>query len=148
MVESNESIGISRLNSLTWRVCVAAISALCAMIESAAYADVPAAAQTLTSEQAQARQLGIFVGGTATQFDLCVKKGFLVKGDQSAEEMAKAFFDTMRARNVGPDQSAFVQDGWQMMKNEISGHEAFFTKEKCSWVGKEWTKILATMREK
>jgi hypothetical protein len=100
----------------------------------------------LSSEQAQARQLGIFVGGTATQYDLCVKKGFLVKGDHSAEESAKAIFEKMRANNAGPDQSAFVQDGWDLIKKEISGNEAFFTKEKCSWVGKEWAKILTTMR--
>jgi hypothetical protein len=136
------------MNSPTWRVCVAALSALCVMLGSTAHADVPAAAQTLSSEQAQARQFGIFVGGTATQYDLCVKKGFLAKGDQSAEEMAKAIFEKMRAGNGGSDQSAFVQDGWDLMKKEISGHESFFTKEKCSWVGKEWVKILATMRPK
>jgi hypothetical protein len=121
---------------------------LCGLLGSAAYADVPAASSTLSSEQAQARQLGIFVGGTATQYDVCVKKGFLAKSDPSAEESAKSIFDKMRATSTGPDQSAFVQDGWDMMKKEISEHESFFTKEKCSWVGKEWVKIIATMRPK
>jgi hypothetical protein len=119
---------------------------LAGLFASAAYADVPAAPATLNSAQAQARQLGIFVGGTATQYDLCVKKGFLAKGDQSAEESAKSIFDKMRATSVGPDQSAFMQDGWDMMKKEIAEHESFFTKEKCSWVGKEWVKIMTTMR--
>ncbi|HEY6619835.1 MAG TPA: hypothetical protein VIY68_09840, partial [Steroidobacteraceae bacterium] len=32
---------------------------------------------TNTQAQAQARQFGIFFGGTASQYDLCVKKGFL-----------------------------------------------------------------------
>src|SRR5271156_5841607 len=85
---------------------------------ASAHADVTAAPSTLSSEQEQARQLGIFVGGTATQYDLCVKKGFLAKGDQSAEEFARAIFDKMRASSAGPDQSAFVQDGWDMMKKE------------------------------
>jgi hypothetical protein len=119
---------------------------LCGLLGSGAYADVPAAPATLNSTQAQARQLGIFVGGTATQYDLCVKKGFLAKGGQSAEDSAKAIFEKMRATSVGPDQSAFMQDGWDMMKKEISEHESFFTKEKCSWVGKEWSKIMTTMR--
>ncbi len=48
---------------------------------------------TKTAEQAQARQFGIFFGGTASQYDLCVKKGFLPKGDQSAEEIAKSFLE-------------------------------------------------------
>ncbi len=102
---------------------------------------------TATQEQGQARQLGILVGGTATQYDLCIKKGFIAKSDQSAEEIAKAFFDKMRASG-GPDQSAFVQEGWDMMKKEISAHESFYTQEKCAGVGKEWAKITATMRKK
>jgi hypothetical protein len=122
--------------------------AAAALIGPAARADVPAVPTTLNSEQAQARQFGIFVGGTATQYDLCVKKGFLAKGDQSAEELARAMIDKMRTAGTGPDQSAFVQDGWDMMKKEISEHESFFTREKCSWVGKEWLKIMTTMRAK
>jgi hypothetical protein len=100
-----------------------------------------------TQDQGQARQLGILVGGTATQYDLCVKKGFVAKIDQSAEETAKSFFEKMRA-NGGPDQSAYVQEGWDMMKKEISAHESFYTQEKCAGVGKEWAKIVATMRKK
>jgi hypothetical protein len=110
----------------------------------AAHANDTPAAAALSSQQAQARQFGIFVGGTASQYDLCAKKGFLAKPAQSAEETAKAILEKMR--ESGPDQSAYVQEGWDMMKKEISEHPAFFTKEKCSWVGKEWAKILTTMR--
>jgi hypothetical protein len=102
---------------------------------------------TATQDQGQARQFGILVGGTATQYDLCVKKGFLAKSDQSAEETAKAIFEKMRA-NGGPDQSAYVQEGWDMMKKQISEHESFYTQEKCAGVGKEWAKIMATIRKK
>jgi hypothetical protein len=102
---------------------------------------------TATQAQGQARQLGILVGGTATQYDLCVKKGFLAKSDQSAEASAKSIFEKMLA-NGGPDQSAYVQEGWDMMKKEISAHESFYTQEKCTGVGKEWAKIIATMRKK
>src|SRR5271156_515693 len=103
---------------MNWMNYMLVMLGFCGLFESTAYADVPAAPSTLSSEQAQARQLGIFVGGTATQYDLCVKKGFLAKGDQSAEEFARAIFDKMRASSAGPDQSAFVQDGWDMMKKE------------------------------
>jgi hypothetical protein len=102
---------------------------------------------TATQAQGQARQLGILVGGTATQYDLCVKKGFLAKSDPSAEETAKSILEKMPT-NGGPDQSAYVQEGWDMMKKEISAHESFYTQEKCAGVGKEWAKILATMRKK
>src|SRR5277367_1615981 len=116
---------------MNWMNYMLVMLGFCGLFESAAYADVPAAPQTLSSEQAQARQLGIFVGGTATQYDLCVKKGFLAKGDRSAEESAESIFEGMRATGNGPDQSAFMREGWDMMKKEISEHESFFTKEKC-----------------
>jgi hypothetical protein len=118
---------------------------LAAAIGGSAYADETQVPATLSNEQAQARQLGIYFGGTATQFDLCVKKGFLAKGGQSAEETAKTVLEKVRALSKGPDQSAYVQDGWDMMKKEISEHESFYTREKCAAVGKEWAKILATM---
>ena len=114
---------------------------------SAANAQNAPATATATQDQGQARQFGILVGGTATQYDLCVKKGFLAKSDQSAEVTAKSIFGKMHA-NGGPDQSAYVQEGWDMIKKEISAHESFFTQEKCTGVAKEWAKIVATTRQK
>jgi hypothetical protein len=113
---------------------------------SAANAQSPPASATATQAQGQARQVGILVGGTATQYDLCVKKGFLAKGNLSAEEAAQTIFEKMRA-NGGPDQSAYIQDGWDMMKKEIFAHESFYTQDKCTGVGREWAKITATMRK-
>ena len=104
-------------------------------------------APTATPTQGEARQLGILVGGTATQYDLCVKKGFLAKSNQSAEETAKSILEKLRA-NSGPDQSVYVQEGWDMMKKEIAAHESFYTQEKCVGTGKEWAKITAAMRKK
>jgi len=114
----------------------------------AAYADEAPAFGTLSAEQAQARQFGILFGGTASQYDLCVKKGFLARGNQSAEETAQAILEKMRTSGTGSDQSAYVQEGWDMMKKEIAEHESFYTQEKCTWVGKEWAKIMTTMRKK
>jgi hypothetical protein len=108
--------------------------------------DAPATA-TATQDQGQARQFGILVGGTATQYDLCVKKGFLGKGNQSAEETAKSIFEKLHA-DGRVDQSAYVQEGWDMMKKEIFTHESFYTQDRCAGVGKEWAKIMATMRKK
>jgi len=103
---------------------------------------------TNTPAQAQARQFGIFFGGTASQYDLCVKKGFLSKDNQSAEEIAKSFLEKTWATNPGTDESVYVQDGWNKMKKEISENESFFTRERCASVGKQWTKLLVEMRKK
>jgi hypothetical protein len=121
---------------------------LTGLIGSAAFADDTPASATLSAEQAQAREFGIFFGGTASQYDLCVKKGFLAKSSQSAEETAKSILAKVRALNNGPDLSAYIQDGWDMMKKEISEHESFYTQEKCAGVGKEWAKMIATMSPK
>lgn len=121
---------------------------LAGLIGSGAYADEAPAAVTLSAEQAQARQLGIFFGGTASQYDLCVKKGFLAQGDQSAESIAKSVLEKMRTLNKGPDYFAYVQDGWDLMKTEIAENESFYTREKCVGVGKQWAKMIATMRAK
>ena len=102
---------------------------------------------TNTPAQAQARQFGIFFGGTASQYDLCVKKGFLPKGNQSAEEIAKSFLEKTWTRNQGTDQSVYVQDGWDKMKKEISENESFYTQERCASVGKQWTKMLVVIRK-
>lgn len=103
---------------------------------------------TNTPVQARARQFGIFFGGTASQYDLCVKKGFLTKGNQSAEEIAKAFLEKTYSANQGTDQYVYVQDGWNTMKKEVSENEAFYTQARCASVGKQWAKLLETMRKK
>ena len=102
----------------------------------------------LTAEQAQARQLGIYFGGTASQFDRCVKKGFLGRGNRSAEEIAKSILEKTPALNRGADLSVYVQEGWDMMKKEIAEHESFFTPDKCAAVGREWAKMMATQKNK
>lgn len=118
------------------------------MSAGAAYADEPSTTVPLTAEQAQARQFGMLLGGTATQYDVCAGKGFLPKGAQSAEDTAKAYFEQMKTTNIGPGDAAYVQEGWAMMKKEVTEHEAFFTKDKCVGVGKEWAKIIATIKKK
>jgi hypothetical protein len=121
------------------------ILALVALNGGVAYADdVPASAAS-NSEQAQARQFGIYFGGMASQYDLCVKKGFLAKGDQSAEDVAKSILEKMRQFNKGTDQSAFVQEGWDAIRAEIAKHESEYTQEKCAWVANEWATMVATM---
>ncbi len=109
--------------------------------------DVPAPA-ALAQEQAQAREFGIFFGGMATQYDLCVKRGFLPKSDRPAEETAKAIIEKMRQFTPGPDQSAFVREGWDYMKSFVAQHSSDFTRDKCAGVGKEWAKMLASVPAK
>jgi hypothetical protein len=126
---------------------VAIVLGLTVLTGGAAYADVPASAAPST-EQAQARQFGIYFGGMSSQYDLCVKKGLLPKGDQSAEAQAKSILAKMRQLSKEADQSAFVQEGWDAIKQEIAKHESEYTQDKCSSVAKEWGKMVATLTPK
>jgi hypothetical protein len=124
------------------------ILALLVLSSAGALADDAPVSATSTPEQGEARQLGVFLGGTASQYDLCVKKGFLPKGSQSAEETAKSILDKTRISSQGRDLSPYVQDGWDMMKKEINDNQSFFTQEKCNSVGKEWARLLVAMHNK
>jgi hypothetical protein len=119
------------------------IAALATRIASADEAPDSAVA---TREAAQAEEFGIFFGGMASQFDLCVRRGFLPKGDRSAEQTAATVIDTMRESNPGADQTRFVRQGWDFMKQQIARRASDYTPQKCAWVGKEWDKMLKTMR--
>jgi len=111
-----------------------------------AFADDAAMSVTATEQQAQARQFGMFFGGTASQYDLCAKRGFLAAAKPSAEEIAKSLLDKMSISSGGSDQSTYIQQGWDMMKKEIAEHESFYTQERCAAVGKEWAKLMATVK--
>ncbi len=121
---------------------------LLALTGTRSFADDPPASATVSMAQAQARQFGMFLGGTATQYDLCVTKGFLAKGDQNAEDLARTYIEKMRATSKELDEFAYVQEGWDTIKREISQHESFFTQDKCAGVGREWAKILLKIRSK
>jgi hypothetical protein len=122
--------------------------ALAALISAQAFADDPPVSAAVSTAQAQARQFGMFLGGTATQYDLCARKGFLAKSDPSAEDLARSHLEKLRATTKDPDELARVQEGWDTIKREISQNESFFTQDKCSGVGREWAKILVKMRAK
>jgi opacity protein-like surface antigen len=125
-----------------------AVAALMAPAAGQVHANDAPTPTTNTPAQAQARQFGIFFGGTASQYDLCVKKGFLPKGNQNAEEIAQAFLEKTWAANQATEESVYVQDGWNKMKKEISDNESFYTQERCASVGKQWAKLLQVIRKK
>jgi hypothetical protein len=131
-----------------WMKQLLAVFAFIATADGAVRASDAPEPTTNTQAQAQARQFGIFFGGTASQYDLCVKKGFLPKGNQTAEEIAQSFLDKTWATNSAADQSVYVQDGWNRMKKEIAENESFYTQQRCAAVGKQWTKLLEVVRKK
>jgi hypothetical protein len=50
----------------------------------------------------------MFVGGTASQYDLCAKKGFVPAVKPSAEDTARAMLEKLQVSSGGVDQSLYI----------------------------------------
>jgi hypothetical protein len=121
---------------------------LLSWLSVAAHSEDAPVATAAATEQAQAIQFGIFFGGMTSQYDLCVKKGYLPKESQSAAVVANGVLDKMQEFNHWTDQRSYVRKGWEIMRQQIAQHYADDTRAKCSSVATEWKKMEATMRVK
>ncbi len=142
---SRTEIGLKSRSKIRQVGCIWGLATVAA---GAACADEAPAAAAASTEQAQAMEFGIFFGGMASQYDLCVNKGFLPKGEQSAEAIAASIIAKMHELNKGSDQSSYVQQGWDVMKQAIAKRASDYTREKCSWVGAEWQTMVKRMTPK
>ena len=99
---------------------------------------------TPEEQRAQAHLFGVLFGGVAHQYDLCSAAGFLPRGQQSAEETAKAILAKMA--NVGDQAESMpdVQNGWSAARGAVDRDRANqMTDERCAAVGKQWNKWMA-----
>jgi hypothetical protein len=103
------------------------------------------AARAIPSDPAQAMQFGIFFGGTASQHELCVKRGFLPKETRSAEQEANSILTTMEQHNQDPEGTINARKGWQLAKQQMQQHGGDFTQERCNAVVAQWKKFLTMM---
>jgi hypothetical protein len=99
-------------------------------------------------------QYGAFVGGTASQYDLCASKGHLPKGQSPkrhapkiapAEPIARKILGELKQPNGGADFSSFAFEGWDMAKRDLALHAAEYTREKCASVAAAWAALLANV---
>jgi hypothetical protein len=98
-------------------------------------------------QRGEAQLFGAVFGGVAHQYDLCTAAGFLPRGQQSAEETAKAILAIMAT--VG-DQSQSMPDvhkGWNASQEAVDRDKAnTVTSERCAAVGKQWNKWMTMCR--
>ena len=99
-------------------------------------------------QRGEAQLFGVVFGGVAHQYDMCSAAGFLPRGQQSAEETAKAILAKMAT--VG-DQSESIPDvrkGWNAAQEATDRDKAeIVTSERCAAVGKQWNKWMAMFAE-
>jgi hypothetical protein len=95
----------------------------------------------MVSIPAQAEEFGIFFGSAASQYDLCVSRGFIPKGPRSAQEDANSFLAEMERRTEDHAGVANARKGWELAKQEIDEHRADFTEKRCEDVQAQWIKL-------
>ena len=99
------------------------------------------------TKQAPGIEFGMFFGATASQYDLCVQKGLIPVGKQSAEETARSILETMEQHNHDPDGMAGARKGWDVAKREIAKRSADYTQQRCDEVAAQWNRYVAMMRK-
>jgi hypothetical protein len=101
--------------------------------------------------QDRALHYGAFVGGTASQYDLCASKGLLPpsrkskKPRASAESIARTLIDKLKQQNGGADLTPYALQGWDFAKQDLAKHTADYTREKCATVAATWASLIAGM---
>ena len=99
-----------------------------------------------TSDPAQAREFGIFFGSAASQFDLCVQRGYIASGPRSAENTANSVLETMQQFNNDPEGIRNAREGWLSVKQSISAHPPELSQAYCDAVAQQWAKYAAMMQ--
>jgi hypothetical protein len=99
-------------------------------------------------QRAEVHLFGTVFGGLAHQYDLCSAAGFLPRGQQSAEETAKAVLAKMA--NVGDQAESMpdIQKGWNAARDAVDQDRAnLITDDRCAAVGKRWNKWMANFAD-
>jgi hypothetical protein len=94
------------------------------------------------AQAAQAKEVGMYLGAAASQYDLCVKKGFAPRSSPSAEEMAESFLEVLEQRNNDPEGATKAREGWQLAKQELAKRAANYDQGRCDMVVATWKKLL------
>jgi opacity protein-like surface antigen len=105
-------------------------------------------APTPRAHTTRATQYGAYVGGTASQYDLCVSKGHLPRGNTPAERIARMLLDRLHQPNPAADMAPYAYQGWDLAKQDLARHAAEYDKEKCVRVSAQWTTLLAASQSK
>ena len=98
---------------------------------------------TPEEQRAQAHLFGAVFGGVAHQYDSCSAAGFLPRGQQSAEETAKAMLAKMAKVGNQSESISDVHKGWNASQEAADRDKAnIITSERCAAVAKQWNKWM------
>jgi hypothetical protein len=97
--------------------------------------------------QMEALQFGEYFGGAASMVDICVNKGLLPKGPQSAEARAEAYIAAPENERF-KDSSKFVRQGWRVartrMETDIGPN--YYDATHCKLLAEQWEKYRAMLK--
>ncbi|WP_342620826.1 hypothetical protein [Rhodoferax sp. GW822-FHT02A01] len=91
---------------------------------------------------AQAASIGVYFGGTASQFDMCVDKGFLPPPKATAESQVNEYLAKPDRGKQELAMEPYFRKGWDMARQQL--HEPGFamTKERCDFIKSQWEKYV------
>jgi hypothetical protein len=97
-------------------------------------------------QHAQAMQLGIFLGGSATQYDVCVAKGYIPPSPKKAEDDVVSYLKTSEQFTHDQEGIGFVQKGWDIAKQKITEQPPKYWESNCDFIGKQWNKYVEMLK--
>ena len=120
----------------------------CISVTFATYQPAIGHAESSQIEQphAQAMQLGFFLGGSATQYDLCVAKGYIQPGPQKAEDEVVSYLKASEQFVHDQEGISYVQKGWDIAKQKINEQSPQYWESNCDSIGKQWNKYVTMLK--
>jgi hypothetical protein len=99
------------------------------------------------ADQAQAMQVGLMLGGAATQYDECTKRGLAPTIKSSAEDEAKSFFKKSEEHTHNKESSVYVLKGWDLAKQKIQEQDSGYWKNQCAEITHQWEKYREIIKQ-
>ena len=97
-------------------------------------------------QQVQAMEIGLFFGGSASQYDECVNRGFIPPGPQKAEDQANVFIKASEQFTRDKEGFEFVQKGWDIAKQKLHEQSSEYWKNNCDAIAKQWNKYVEMLK--
>ncbi|HSB94961.1 MAG TPA: hypothetical protein VLC91_00830 [Spongiibacteraceae bacterium] len=99
------------------------------------------------ADQVQAMQFGLMLGGAATQYDGCAKRGLAPILKPSAEDEAKSFFKASEEHTHSKESSVYVLKGWDLAKQKIQEQDSEYWKNQCVEITQQWEKYRQIIKQ-
>lgn len=97
-------------------------------------------------QHVQAMEMGLFLGGSATQYDVCVAKGYIPPGPKKAEDEVVLYLKASEQFTHDQEGISYVQKGWDIAKQKVREQTPKYWESNCGSIGKQWNKYAVMLK--